>query len=124
MKKLILAVVSLLCMILCFACAYTEPNPTSESDSESVVTHTYVKHDAVTPDCENAGNEEYYTCSDCNEIFDANKNVIAEIPTIVATGHSYKLNEEVEGNCSIKGAESHSECTTCNKIFVNQEHRS
>ena len=117
MKKLILVVVSMLCMMLCFSCLNADTTSTSESNSESVVTHTYVKHEALAPDCENVGNEEYYTCSDCDEIFDVDKNVITEIPTIPATGHSYKLNEEVEGNCSTKGAESHYECTTCNKLF-------
>lgn len=95
-------------MLSLFAC---------KGNEESVKEHVYVKHDATAPTCDTAGNQEYYTCSDCGAIFDSGKNVIQSVPTLPATGHSYQLNEESVGDCAHKGTVSHYECTVCHKLF-------
>ena len=52
--------------------------------------HSYVHHDAASATCTAGGNEEYYTCSGCSQIFDANKQEIASIPTTSELGHNYE----------------------------------
>ncbi len=128
MKKIILIILSVICLACFFACG-NEDESVSSSESvqasesvsnsqsvESAHTHAYVKHDAVAPTCQEDGNEEYYTCSGCNLIFNANKTVIQAIPTLSAA-HSYQLKAEVAGNCTVKGKIAHYECSSCHNLF-------
>lgn len=90
-----------------------ESTSTSESASH---THNYVKHEAVAPSCDSDGNEEYYTCSSCSVVFDAEKKVIESAPILNAS-HSYQLKSEKPGTCSTKGTIKHYECSECHKLF-------
>ena len=81
------------------------------------VTHVYVSHDAVGATCQAEGNEAYYTCEDCDKIFDANKQEIQAIPVVGKTDHDYVLQAEVAGTCSTAGVISHYTCNTCDTLF-------
>ena len=87
-----------------------------ESSSTTPHTHDYVKHDAKDATCEEDGNETYYTCSDCDLIFDENKSTIEAIPTIDA-GHDYVLVDGTDATCSEKGVIDHYTCDGCDKLF-------
>lgn len=51
--------------------------------------HVFVEHPATESTCTQAGNDLYYTCSDCEKIFDADKNEIAEIPVRALKEHAW-----------------------------------
>ncbi len=107
-KKILLLGLSALMLVPFAACGETE---------DSGETHNFVKHDEVAATCENAGNETYYTCSDCDKIFDAAQAEIAEIPVIEALGHDYVLESEVAGTCNTAGTVAHYTCDACDKTF-------
>lgn len=118
-KKLILAGIALLSIFALGACGgenEASNNSSQESGSGSHDTHTYVEHEAVSATCDAAGNEKYYTCEDCERIFDAEKNEISSIPTIEAS-HTYTLVTEKAGTCSTKGEIAHYTCDACDKLF-------
>ena len=48
-------------------------------DSSEAEAHVYVSHEAVVATCQAAGNEAYYTCEECDKIFNAEKVEIQEI---------------------------------------------
>ena len=87
-----------------------------DKDNTVCTKHTYVKHEAVSAGCEIAGNEEYYTCNNCDTIFNADKEEIESIPTLAAS-HNYTLVEEKAGNCHQKGEIAHYVCSGCEKLF-------
>ena len=95
----------------------SETPGTSETPGDEH-THAYISHGAVEADCENGGNDAYFTCEGCDVIFDADKNVINAIPTIDALNHDYEYVEEVAGNCSVAGTIAHYTCKNgCGKLF-------
>ena len=51
--------------------------------------HKYVEHAATESTCTQAGNDLYYTCEDCDKIFDADKNEIAAIPVRALKEHDW-----------------------------------
>ena len=67
---------------VCSVCGYIQAH-----------THSYENHPAAAPSCTTAGNDQYYTCSGCDKIFDSNHNEIQSIPTIAALGHNYVNHE-------------------------------
>ena len=79
--------------------------------------HKFTLHEAVAADCDSEGNHAYYTCTHCDKIFDAEKQEIAQIPTIPAVGHAYKYHAEVAGTCASKGTIAHYTCEDCDKLF-------
>lgn len=88
------------------------------SDSSPLAeTHTYVEHAATTPTCDTDGNDTYYTCEDCDKIFDEHKAEIEEIPTVKALGHDFVLHEEQAGNCHTVGVAGYYTCDDCKKLF-------
>ena len=111
MKKKILVTGLTACMLI--ALGSCNIGGTSEGAEE----HNYVEHEAVAATCESAGNEAYYTCNDCDKIFDANKQEIAGIPTVEAKGHAYTLVEGKDGTCNAKGEIDRYECGDCDKVF-------
>ena len=121
MKKRIIFAGALALMALSLgACALpdaSESSDVSASDSVAVETHSFQKHDAVAPTCDTAGNEVYYTCTDCNKIFNENQEEIASTPTLEALGHSYILTTGTAATCSEKGVIDHYTCDVCDKLF-------
>ena len=67
---------------VCSVCGYVQAHA-----------HSYVNHPAVAATCTSGGNEQYYTCSGCDKIFDSNHNEIQSIPTIATLGHNYVNHE-------------------------------
>lgn len=108
-KRILLTAIGVLLMLPLSGCL--GGGKTSEE------THNFVKHDAVSATCESAGNAEYYTCSDCDKLFDAAQKEITEIPTVDALGHAYVLQAEKGGTCVEKGEISHYTCENCDKLF-------
>lgn len=51
--------------------------------------HKYVEHAATESTCTQAGNDLYYTCEDCDKIFDADKNEIAAVPVRALKEHEW-----------------------------------
>lgn len=52
------------------------------------VAHKYVYHAAVDATCDANGNKAYYTCSECNGVFDSErKDTTLDALTVAATGH-------------------------------------
>ena len=52
--------------------------------------HSYIYHEAVSAKCEQSGMKAYYTCENCDLIFDENKEVTTlDDLTIDATGHTF-----------------------------------
>lgn len=67
----------------------------SQSEKPKEHVHDYVQHDAVAPTCETNGSKVYYTCSGCDELFDASKNKISSLDDVVdpALGHHWSTPE-------------------------------
>ena len=117
MKKKIVWLALLACLAVPFAACKDNGASSSDNSSTSAEGHSYEKHAAVAPTCETAGNDEYYTCGDCEKIFDASKNEIAAIPTKEALGHGYQLEQGKDATCSTKGEIDHYSCDSCDKVF-------
>ena len=79
--------------------------------------HNFVLHEATAASCEAAGNDAYYTCDHCDKLFDAQKQEIAEIPTVSALGHDYKYHEGQAGTCSTAATIAHFSCEDCGSLF-------
>ena len=99
-----------------------EHDESSESHSDfDVHVHTYVHHDKVDATCEEDGNIEYYTCSECGKYFDADKNEIAGTSIkINALGHDW-------GNWAVTTSPTHLvpgvETRVCNHDHSHTETR-
>lgn len=111
----------LLAGLLAFAVipfAACEKDGGDSSDSSPIAeTHTYVEHAATTPTCDTDGNDTYYTCEDCDKIFDEHKAEIEEIPTVKALGHAFVLHEEKVSTCQAVGVAGYYTCEECDKLF-------
>ena len=121
MKKQLFFASLLACMLVpVAACEKTE---TTDSESSPVVsapaeeTHTYVEHEEAAATCDKDGNEKYYTCEDCDKIFDADKAEIDKIPTLAALGHDYTFHAAANGTCNSKGMTAYYTCGDCGKTF-------
>lgn len=86
--------------------------------------HNLTRTAAVDADCENAGNNEYWTCSECGKFFSDEEGTI-EIQenswVIPALGHDYEIsyewsadNSSVVGNATCSRDESHTATQTVN----------
>ena len=120
-KKIFLASLCALMLVPLGACDKGGDTSVEQSgvgnSEQTAVQHEYVKQDAVAATCETAGNEEYYTCTHCDGIFDANKKEIDAIPTVDALGHDLVLQAETQGTCATKGKAEHYACSDCGKLF-------
>lgn len=79
--------------------------------------------DAKAATCTEAGNNEYYKCSACNELFsDAEgKTGIDSVPTIPALGHKMTKTEAVAPTCTEAGNKEYYKCSACNNLFSDAE---
>ena len=121
MKKQLFFASLLACMLVpVAACEKTE---TTDSESSPVAsapaeeTHTYVEHEEAAATCDKDGNEKYYTCEDCDKIFDADKAEIDKIPTLAVLGHDYTFHAAANGTCNSKGMPAYYTCGDCGKTF-------
>ncbi len=60
----------------------SSPSESTATSSSSVHTHNYQAHEEVAATCASEGSEAYYSCTLCDEIFDASKNVIESVPVL------------------------------------------
>lgn len=76
---------------------------TKSVDGEEVrVPHTTVRVAPKDPDCEEAGNDEYWKCSNCPAMFEDEEGTreIQNIPEIPALGHIIKKGEDGQYECT------------------------
>lgn len=85
--------------------------------------HKLTAHEAVAADCENGGNEAYWTCDVCNKIFaDAEGAIeLSAIPTTPAKGHTLTAHDAVAADCTNGGNDAYWTCDDCGKIFADAE---
>lgn len=113
MKKILL-----LSVLAAIALSFGACGSSNTGNSEQpITTHTFEKHEAVTPTCDTEGNAVYYTCADCGKFFDENQKEIASIPVIEALGHAYNLVMGTGATCHEKGILDYYTCGVCNKLF-------
>ena len=86
--------------------------------------HSLHKHEATEPDCEHAGNTEYYECERCGKFFEdaASTREIARGSWIIsATGHNLVKTNAVEPDCEHAGNSEYYTCSACGKFFSDAE---
>ena len=94
MKKLFGILVALFAVVLLASCGGHK--------------HSFVKHDAKAPTCEESGNKEYYTCEGCDLIFSDDKGTETTLAAVSldATGHNWgEWTQSVAPTCEAKGQE-------------------
>ena len=83
--------------------------------------HDLTLHKAIAATCTQAGNEEYYSCSDCGKLFadaEAKQEVALDDVTIAALGHKPVEVAAKEATCTEDGWRSHYECANgCGTYF-------
>ena len=83
--------------------------------------HSMIKTEANPATCEEAGNKAYWTCSNCNKVFEDEEGKTATTVaamTIEANGHVYgDLIAEVPATCEGTGIKAHYTCSVCEKNF-------
>ncbi|MBQ8118995.1 MAG: hypothetical protein IJ794_12090 [Lachnospiraceae bacterium] len=93
---------------------------TTDAVTIAVPGHKMTKTAAVPATCEKDGNIEYYTCSECKNIYkDAEgKTKITSADTVVkATGHKLTKVAAVAASCDKAGNKEYYKCTECGKLF-------
>ncbi|MEI3171279.1 MAG: discoidin domain-containing protein [Lachnospiraceae bacterium] len=86
--------------------------------------HTLTKTEAKAATCTEAGNSEYYTCSECGKYFSdaAGKNEIAENSWVIeAKGHKLNKTEEKAATCTEAGNSEYYTCSDCGKYFSDAD---
>ena len=83
--------------------------------------HDLTLHKAIAATCTQAGNEEYYSCSDCGKLFadaEAKQEVALDDVTIAALGHKPVEVAAKEATCTEDGWRAHYECANgCGTYF-------
>ena len=91
--------------------------PLDGSKHNATLTH----HEAAAATCGADGNEEYWECPDCHQLFsDANgATKIDAVPTIGKLPHNAELehHEEVPATCAAAGTGEYWECPDCHQLF-------
>ena len=86
--------------------------------------HALTKVGAVAATCTKAGNNEYYTCETCHNVFKDEAGAqptTVEAETISATGHKMAKKEAKDATCTEDGNHKYYTCETCNKVFKDAE---
>ena len=86
--------------------------------------HNLVKTDAVDASCTEAGNIDYWICSECKKLFSdaAGTTEITAADTVVAAkGHSLEKTEAVDATCTEAGNIEYWTCSKCNKLYKDSE---
>ena len=88
--------------------------------------HTSKTHtDAKTADCQQGGWNEYYTCDDCNQLFDADAMTkIDSVPTtdIDATNHTNEKDFDAdEATCVHQGNDAYTKCLDCGVVTAGSD---
>ena len=100
---------------------------TEITEAETVVAakgHSLEKTEAKDATCTEAGNTEYWTCSECKKLFgdDQGTTETTAADTVVAAkGHSLEKTEAVDATCTEAGNIEYWTCSKCNKLYKDSE---
>ncbi len=86
--------------------------------------HSLEKTDAKAATCTEAGNTEYWTCSECKKLFgdDQGATEITAADTVVAAkGHSLEKTEAKDATCTEAGNTEYWTCSECKKLFSDDQ---
>lgn len=86
--------------------------------------HTMQKTEAIAATCTEVGNIEYYTCTDCGNLFADEKGeteITAESTVVAAKGHTIVAVNAKEATCTEDGNTAHYKCSVCGKLFSDEE---
>lgn len=88
-----------------------------------IAAHSVLEHHAAkAATCTEGGNDEYWSCVDCNRLYsdkDGNTEIYS-VPETEATGHSLTHQEEKAATCTEAGNSEYWECTVCHKLFSDE----
>ncbi len=88
-----------------------------------IAAHSVLEHHAaVAATCTEGGNDEYWSCVDCNRLYsdkDGNTEIYS-VPETEATGHSITHHEEKAATCTESGMGEYWECTACGTLFSDE----
>ena len=82
--------------------------------------HTMTKTEAKAPTCTESGNNAYYTCQTCHNVFkdEAGKQTTTvSAEQLVAFGHSMVRTAAKEATCTTDGNNTYYTCRTCGKVY-------
>lgn len=86
--------------------------------------HTLTKTEAKEASCTEAGNSEYWSCSECGKFFsdEAGDTEIEENSWVIAAkGHEMTKTEAKEPDCTEDGNIEYWTCSRCEKSFADEE---
>ena len=98
---------------------------TTEDDVEIAATGHRLTHvEAKEATCTEAGNIEYWTCSECGKRFsdaEGTTEITAEATVVAAKGHSLEKTEAKDATCTEAGNIDYWTCSECEKLFKDSE---
>ena len=86
--------------------------------------HSLEKTEAKAATCTEAGNTEYWTCSECEKLFsdeEGTTEITAADTVVAAKGHSLEKTEAVDATCTEAGNIEYWTCSKCNKLYKDSE---
>ena len=95
----------------------------SAAGGEQVHVHNMAKTEAKTATCTEIGNNAYYTCETCHNVFKdeaGTQPTTVEAETISATGHKIAKKEAKDATCTETGNNAYYTCETCHKVFKDE----
>ena len=103
---------------------FSDDKGTTEITADATVVaakgHSLEKTDAKAATCTEAGNTEYWTCSECKKLFSdeaGTTEITADATVVAAKGHSLEKTEAKDATCTEAGNTEYWTCGECNKIF-------
>ena len=103
-----------------FKDALGKQETTVEAEVLEVLGHTMVLTEAKEPTCTGTGNNAYYTCKTCGNVYQdkaGEKETTIKAETIPALGHTMEKTEAVIPTCTELGSNAYYTCKVCGKIY-------
>ena len=97
---------------------------TEEAATIAALGHNLSKTEAKAATCTEAGNIEYWTCSECGKLFsdaEGTTEITAEATVVAAKGHSLEKTEAKDATCTEAGNIEYWTCSECEKLFKDSE---
>ena len=120
-KRILVAAAAVLVVLMCATIVGCTGGTT---DSNTAVEHNLTRVAPKAATCTEAGNREYFTCSDCDVIFaDAEGTMVLtnDKHIIPAKGHKVAMHGEHQATCFAEGVRQHYECRNCHTLFSDAE---
>ena len=86
--------------------------------------HSLEKTEAKDATCTEAGNTEYWTCSECKKLFGDDQGtteIMAADTVVAAKGHSLEKTEAKDATCTEAGNTEYWTCSECKKLFGDDQ---